>query len=97
MVTIIHHDGTQETVYASTIPDLWHLAMWLKDADSSRTGDTAGPNNRDRWLKQQAVAVLDCWHLCHELLTETCRQREAFCKLLAAHNQLIADYRKEQP
>lgn len=34
------------------IPDLWHLAAYLKEKD----------------LPQQSEAVLECWHLCHDLL-----------------------------
>ena len=33
------------------IPDLWHMAMWLKE------------NKMVLW----AEMALECWHLCHDL------------------------------
>jgi hypothetical protein len=35
------------------VPDLWHIAMWLEHHDRH-------PND--------AAAVLECWHLAHDLL-----------------------------
>ena len=59
MVTIIHHDGTHQTIYPGEIPDLWHLAMWLQgNSDVIMDGD-----ERARW----GDMVLTTWHLCHEL------------------------------
>jgi len=44
------------------IPDLWHLAMWLNDADGDRTVKKLQPN--PVWPGM----VLECWHLCHDLV-----------------------------
>jgi hypothetical protein len=35
-----------------TIPDCWHIAANLRDAGNSQAADM----------------VLECWHLCHDLL-----------------------------
>ena len=39
------------------IPDLWGLAMWLKNSDAESTDD----------LNALSDDVLKCWHLCHSL------------------------------
>ena len=56
------------------IPDLWGLAMWLKDSDARRTNDPTPSHNRDVWLKAYGEDVLKCWHLCHSLLDHIIRQ-----------------------
>lgn len=46
-------EGRREVDLASVqIPDLWHVAM--------RLGEEGKPASR--------TAVLECWHLCHDLL-----------------------------
>ena len=44
------------------IPDLWHIAMLLKDHE---TDLSLGHNH----LQGQSMsdAVLECWHTCHDL------------------------------
>lgn len=52
----------QEDVRGFNIPDLWHIAMWLKDNESEI--------NIHNHLRGQSFsdAVLECWHLCHDLV-----------------------------
>jgi len=47
------------------IPDLWHLVTWLKDHSGKPVLDEYYPVA----LSLQADMVLDCWHLCHQLLS----------------------------
>ena len=51
------------------IPDLWHLAMWLKDNEAT-VSKAIGHNHLggQKW----SDAVLETWHLCHDLL-DNCR------------------------
>ena len=65
MVTITHHDGKRLDVTHGTIPDLWHLGMWLKDSSTHRLIIMDG-DERARW----GQLVLDCWHLAHQLVDE---------------------------
>ena len=44
-----------------TIPDLWHVAMALKDM-----GDKE-PRFGGAYGMSASEAVLECWHLCHDL------------------------------
>lgn len=64
MKRITRHPGQPETVEVDGIqvPDLWHLAMWLQNADGDRTTGklTVNPN----WSE----AVIECWRLAHDLL-----------------------------
>ena len=36
------------------VPDMWHLAMALQDDDT--------------YQKRASEQILECWHLCHDLL-----------------------------
>lgn len=55
-----------------SIPDLWHLAQVLPDIfrwaelPEDRGGD--GPAAGQRKGERAAESVLECWHLCHDLL-----------------------------
>jgi len=44
-----------------TVPDLWHIAMWLNEQD---------PDIGHDHLRGQSPgdAVLECWNLCQDLL-----------------------------
>jgi len=44
------------------VPDLWHIAMWLKDNE----GDISIHNHLSG--QSYSDAVLECWHLCNDLL-----------------------------
>jgi len=44
------------------IPDLWHLAMWLKDG--GRTKNRRPPEEKFKLL---SAMVLEVWHLSHHL------------------------------
>lgn len=46
------------------VPDLWHLAMWLKNTDKQRKPQDA---LTEAWLKEMSVYVLETWHLTHAL------------------------------
>lgn len=59
--------GTAERevqILSLDVPDLWHLAMWLKDQKN-----TKGAVNRPdyAWFQMQADMVLDCWSLAHDM------------------------------
>jgi hypothetical protein len=43
------------------IPDLWHIATWLKEQKRAVDGVTITS------LHQQADMILDCWHLSHDM------------------------------
>lgn len=45
------------------MPDLWHLAMWLKDNQ-----ECIGISHDHLHGQLLSDAVLECWHLCHDLL-----------------------------
>lgn len=47
------------------VPDLWHLAMYLKDNEAT-IAKAVGHNHLvgQSW----SDAVLETWHLCHDLL-----------------------------
>lgn len=43
------------------VPDLWHIGLWLEENE---------PKDLHNHLDGQthSQAVLECWHLCHDLL-----------------------------
>lgn len=60
METITRQNGKVVNVSELTIPDLWHLAMHLRDLAQKHGGDS--------WYAVAAHDVLETWHLAHDLL-----------------------------
>ncbi len=60
-ITRAPNGAAREVVDINTIqvPDLWHIAMWLKDNK---------PNIGHNHGQPLDEAVLECWHLCHDLI-----------------------------
>jgi hypothetical protein len=48
-------------ILALNIPDLWHIAQWLK------TNKLTKEKPVNDWMKLNADMILDCWHLAHDM------------------------------
>lgn len=54
--------GVYQEARKIQIPDLWHLAMYLKDS-------------KNAGLREQADMVLECWHLAHAMKDHIVNER----------------------
>jgi hypothetical protein len=69
---VLMEAGTGKTAQIKDvqIPDLWHIAMWLKDSDGVRSKDPLVlklDRYVDQTLKVYGQDVLDTWHIAHAL------------------------------
>lgn len=54
------------------IPDLWHLAMWLRDVDGVRSSRLKLPKHISAILYNDGENVLKCWHAAHQMKKVLC-------------------------
>lgn len=54
------HRNLSEYKTPKTIPDLWHVAMFLEEQSKHKRGADK------KQLELYAAMVLDCWHMMHD-------------------------------